>query len=268
MLGVPVHEVELDTFYIARTPVTNTEYARYLRANPDAPEPRPVFARLLEGRVSVASAGTEHGPIGVEALVGLRSERKIDSSTLVREEGGQPKPFYELDLKAEIEHAQHRNLRVMLAVLAVGLVAFACLFVAIFADSPVSLTALALFLLGALWLAFVAGRYRQVGLSVTATLIPAAVGMMATIQHPALLEPLAPLVCEAGETLVSTSERTQDPTRWQDPTASEVTAFATACATSESSRRTFLPMFAHGLVLFALFGVSNRVGRHVFGVEA
>lgn len=36
----PVHEVELDDFYIAPTPVTNADYARYLRCNPDAPIPR------------------------------------------------------------------------------------------------------------------------------------------------------------------------------------------------------------------------------------
>lgn len=36
----PLHEVELDDFYMARTPVTNADYARYLRCNPDAPIPR------------------------------------------------------------------------------------------------------------------------------------------------------------------------------------------------------------------------------------
>ncbi|PRQ10189.1 SUMF1/EgtB/PvdO family nonheme iron enzyme [Enhygromyxa salina] len=35
-----VHELTLDAFYIARTPVTNTEYGRYLRANPGTPTPR------------------------------------------------------------------------------------------------------------------------------------------------------------------------------------------------------------------------------------
>ena len=36
----PLHEVHLDDFYMARTPVTNADYARYLRCNPDAPIPR------------------------------------------------------------------------------------------------------------------------------------------------------------------------------------------------------------------------------------
>lgn len=36
----PVHEVELEPFYIAPTPVTNADYARYLRCNPDVAPPR------------------------------------------------------------------------------------------------------------------------------------------------------------------------------------------------------------------------------------
>lgn len=36
----PVHEVELEAFYIAPTPVTNADYARYLRCNPDIDPPR------------------------------------------------------------------------------------------------------------------------------------------------------------------------------------------------------------------------------------
>ncbi|MFO7565865.1 MAG: formylglycine-generating enzyme family protein [Enhygromyxa sp.] len=35
----PQHEVELAAFYLARTPVTNAQYARYLAAHPDAPKP-------------------------------------------------------------------------------------------------------------------------------------------------------------------------------------------------------------------------------------
>ncbi|EDM75102.1 WD-40 repeat, partial [Plesiocystis pacifica SIR-1] len=35
----PRHEVELDGFYLARTEVTNAQYARYLEANPGAPLP-------------------------------------------------------------------------------------------------------------------------------------------------------------------------------------------------------------------------------------
>ncbi|MEM9457540.1 MAG: SUMF1/EgtB/PvdO family nonheme iron enzyme [Myxococcota bacterium] len=35
----PQHEVTLDSFYLARTEVTNAQYARYLEANPDVPEP-------------------------------------------------------------------------------------------------------------------------------------------------------------------------------------------------------------------------------------
>lgn len=35
-----VHEVELEAFYIAPTPVTNADYARYLRCNPDVAPPR------------------------------------------------------------------------------------------------------------------------------------------------------------------------------------------------------------------------------------
>ena len=34
----PQHEVTLDSFYLARTEVTNAQYARYLEANPDAPK--------------------------------------------------------------------------------------------------------------------------------------------------------------------------------------------------------------------------------------
>jgi formylglycine-generating enzyme required for sulfatase activity len=36
----PQHEVEIRPFYQGRYPVTNEEYARFLQANPDAPEPR------------------------------------------------------------------------------------------------------------------------------------------------------------------------------------------------------------------------------------
>ncbi|MEM9459993.1 MAG: SUMF1/EgtB/PvdO family nonheme iron enzyme [Myxococcota bacterium] len=35
----PRHEVTLEPFYLARREVTNAQYAQYLRANPDAPEP-------------------------------------------------------------------------------------------------------------------------------------------------------------------------------------------------------------------------------------
>ncbi|MEM9462179.1 MAG: SUMF1/EgtB/PvdO family nonheme iron enzyme [Myxococcota bacterium] len=35
----PQHEVTLEPFYLARTELTNAQYARYLAANPDAPEP-------------------------------------------------------------------------------------------------------------------------------------------------------------------------------------------------------------------------------------
>ncbi len=35
----PQHEVSLEEFYLARTPVTNAEYERYLAAHPDAPKP-------------------------------------------------------------------------------------------------------------------------------------------------------------------------------------------------------------------------------------
>jgi formylglycine-generating enzyme required for sulfatase activity/class 3 adenylate cyclase/glycosyltransferase involved in cell wall biosynthesis len=35
----PQHEVELGSFYLARTPVTNAQYSRYLAQRPDAPEP-------------------------------------------------------------------------------------------------------------------------------------------------------------------------------------------------------------------------------------
>ena len=35
----PQHEVSLGPFYLARHPVTNREFGRYLRANPNAPEP-------------------------------------------------------------------------------------------------------------------------------------------------------------------------------------------------------------------------------------
>lgn len=36
----PQHEVELVSFYLARTPVTNAQYEEYLRANPDAEQPK------------------------------------------------------------------------------------------------------------------------------------------------------------------------------------------------------------------------------------
>lgn len=36
----PQHEVELDSFYLARTPVTNAQYAEYLRAKPSVSPPR------------------------------------------------------------------------------------------------------------------------------------------------------------------------------------------------------------------------------------
>ncbi|MCP4489545.1 MAG: formylglycine-generating enzyme family protein [Gammaproteobacteria bacterium] len=35
----PLHEVKVPSFYIGRYPVTNEEYGRYLKANPDAREP-------------------------------------------------------------------------------------------------------------------------------------------------------------------------------------------------------------------------------------
>ena len=39
----PQHEVELSSFYLARTEVTNAQYARYLEANPDAPIPAGMY---------------------------------------------------------------------------------------------------------------------------------------------------------------------------------------------------------------------------------
>jgi len=142
---------------------------------------------------------------------------------------------------------------------------FASLFVAIFAAIPVSTLALVVYVACAIVLAFIAGRHRQVGLSFTATLIPAAIGMMATIQQPALLEPLTPLACQEGETLVSRSARVVDTSRLRDdPHASQETVFWTACETPGASRQTYAPLFVHGLALLLLFGVSNRVGRHAF----
>jgi formylglycine-generating enzyme required for sulfatase activity len=36
----PQHEVTLNAFYLARTPITNAQYGRYLAAHPDAPKPK------------------------------------------------------------------------------------------------------------------------------------------------------------------------------------------------------------------------------------
>jgi len=35
----PLHEVKVPDFYLGRFPVTNEEYGRFLKENPDTPEP-------------------------------------------------------------------------------------------------------------------------------------------------------------------------------------------------------------------------------------
>ena len=53
----PEHEVWLDAFSIARTPVTNAEYAAYLDATGVAPPPfwnRPAFSRPLQPVVGLS----------------------------------------------------------------------------------------------------------------------------------------------------------------------------------------------------------------------
>jgi hypothetical protein len=146
--------------------------------------------------------------------------------------------------------------KVALILVGVGLASFAGLaaLVAILTPVPVSTVALLAFFPCALASAWVVVGFRTppmlsfVMVPILLVLAPAIAGHVATIQQPWLLEPLAPLVCEADETLG---------TSWHNRAiASDGREITVACEGPRGVRRTYLPELAHMLCLVVLFGAN------------
>lgn len=125
---------------------------------------------------------------------------------------------------------------------------------AILTPVPFSTVALLAFFPSALASAWIAAGFRGhpivsfVMVPILLVLTPAIAGHVATIQQPWLLEPLAPLVCDADETLG---------TAWHNRAiASDGREITVACEGPRGVRRTYVPELVHMLCLGLLFAAN------------